>query len=554
MPFSVQSSINADKAVDFEKKLLLKKIAGMTTLPTPSAHVMKVMLLLRDEEVKMGSLIATIERDQSLVAQILKLINSGYYGLRKTVDSVERAVNLLGILNIKHLVYSAAIMDLFSNDEQAEWLHSYSASVLMGNLLKENEIPGLANTLPLSMLMHDIGKVVLRRFSPKKYSLAVSHSVNDRTPSFRAEEAILHINHAEVGGILLEKWDMDEEIIKPVLYHHMENVPKDHVLETALMQFVNWVDCNARDIICLEPTKALLDSAGIEQIDKEYWVEYQKKLIATINGTSEPGQAISHDHKHLSTARIKRSENVPGTEPLKGHIAAVKVSEAASQTAAKEKAEQIQAAAANAPQQAPTTPPPHADAAHEPDTAVIHRPSAAPRTPQAQTEPSTAVIQRPLAETSHAIPAAAASAAKPQAPPAPASNDDSDMKVIQRPKAPSVAPVQKPEEPADSGEVVSEDIESISTETSTRLIRKPKNLGMIPPEPQVPALQHSSPLPQARPKAQAPIRIETPPPAPPASSTPPVQKPPAPPMPTEVMSRSLANKNVPKVPGSDSKT
>lgn len=269
------------KAREFERKMLLKKISEMKNLPVPNHHVMKVMLLLRNEEAEMSQIIEGIEKDQSLVAKILQLINSGYYGLRNTIDSVERAVNLLGIMNVKQVIYSATLLELFSDEELEEWNHAHTSSVLMGKLMKENEIPAASN-LALTTLMHDIGKVVLRRYSPKKYDIILSHAHSKRLPVHQAEEIVMHIDHAEVGAVLLEKWKMTEDIIKPVSAHHSRDIPAEFVLETALLQFVNWVDCSARGVICEEPAKILMEEAGFEEIDKDYWVNYQKNLIDEI--------------------------------------------------------------------------------------------------------------------------------------------------------------------------------------------------------------------------------------------------------------------------------
>lgn len=302
------------KASAFEKKVILNKLSQMNNLPALSANIMKVMLLLRDENVKLNALVYAIERDQSLTVQLLKLVNSGFYGLRNTVDSVERAVALLGILNIKHLVYSASIINFFSKDEQEEWNHSYSSSVMMTNIIRDNELCGVSN-LPMAMLMHDIGKVVLRKFSPLKYQLAVKNSKEEQIPIFAIENGIFQITHAEAGALLLEKWDSVPEIIKPILYHHEENVPPDFVFETALVQFVNWIDSSVRGIVCPPPTKELMTAAGIEEIDTGYWMNYQKNLIEAI----DKGQAHSAKTEKLpetagnpktSTAAIPRPYDV----------------------------------------------------------------------------------------------------------------------------------------------------------------------------------------------------------------------------------------------------
>jgi HD-like signal output (HDOD) protein len=286
MPLNTtQDTLFARKSLDFEKKLILKKIGQMSNLPTPGASIMRVMLLLRDEDVSMKELIKSIQQNQSLVARILKLINSGYYGLRKTIDSVERAVNLLGILKVKQLVYSASIMHMFSEDEQGEWNHAYTSSVLMSDIMEEHEIPAASN-LPLTVLMHDIGKVILRRFSPKKFHMSTEMARREKLPSSVAEDRVIHINHAEAGGWLLERWQMTEDIYIPVAWHHTSSglPPEDFYVETALIQFVNWVDCTAREVPCMRPSLELMEAAGFDEIDYDYWVSYQKKVIANVEG------------------------------------------------------------------------------------------------------------------------------------------------------------------------------------------------------------------------------------------------------------------------------
>jgi hypothetical protein len=169
--------------------------------------------------------------------------------------------------------------------------------MLMGNFIRENELPGI-NILPMAMLMHDLGKVVLRRFSPKKYKVARQHAIEENTPSFMVENAMLQINHAEVGGVLLAKWDSADEIVKPVLQHHTAEVPEDFVFETALVQFVNWVDCSCRRIACFEPARELMNAAGIEEIDKNYWLNKHARLIETLENGG-PVQGPESDTKNL---------------------------------------------------------------------------------------------------------------------------------------------------------------------------------------------------------------------------------------------------------------
>lgn len=271
-----------DRVVELEKKMLESKIANMTDLPTLPDYLFKIIKLLKDENASVSKLVQLVEHDHSLVLQLLKLVNSGFYGVRQRINTVSSAVTLLGMTGIKQLIYSTAIMDFYSEEEKMGWEHSYSSSLLMNILIKECEIP-VAENLPMTTLMHDVGKVVLKKFNPHKYDIVTNMIKSTPTPQCEAEETILHINHAEVGGIVMEKWKMSDDIIIPIAYHHSDVLPETYMLETIMLQIVNYVDCTARDIMCRPPQPSILRQAGVESFDYDYWIEAQKRFIIDIH-------------------------------------------------------------------------------------------------------------------------------------------------------------------------------------------------------------------------------------------------------------------------------
>jgi HD-like signal output (HDOD) protein len=267
---------------EIEKKLLKRQILETTNLPTPSIFLMRIMAVLKHAEPNMKELLENIERNQTLVAQILKLVNSGFYGLRHEIKSVQHAINLLGIRNLKQVVYSAAMMQVFSKDDQADWDHSYACSVLMNEILKQNPLP-VAENLPLTCLLHDIGKVVLHRYRPQNVALLNKkfYSVLNR-PFHEIEQEIFCADHAEVGGWLMEHWKMTEDIIVPVREHHTRGIPENHVIETGFVQFVDWLDKKARDLPTAPLSESLMEEAGMNEIDAEAWIDHHRELLAKI--------------------------------------------------------------------------------------------------------------------------------------------------------------------------------------------------------------------------------------------------------------------------------
>ena len=180
--------------------------------------------------------------------------------------------------------YSASIVDFYSDDHIVEWNHAYTSSLLVSKLIQDHGLPAAAE-LSLSMLMHDIGKVVLRRFSANRFKAALALADADGIPVFQAEEIAIGIDHTEVGGMLLEKWGMPPEMALVARLHHCMEMPAAHVDGMALVQFADWIDCSAREIRCLPPRRELLEAAGLATLDGPAVIEKHREFVEGSEGS-----------------------------------------------------------------------------------------------------------------------------------------------------------------------------------------------------------------------------------------------------------------------------
>jgi putative nucleotidyltransferase with HDIG domain len=130
------------------------------------------------------------------------------------------------------------------------------------------------------MLIHDIGKQVLHLLEPEICNDSIALAKKMMIPRSMAERDYLNLTHADIGARLLKEWNFPEKFIKPIQYHHSSNIPEEYILETALIQFVNWVDCHVRGIPAKPLNKKTMEAAGIEEIDTEYWISRHKKIVA----------------------------------------------------------------------------------------------------------------------------------------------------------------------------------------------------------------------------------------------------------------------------------
>ena len=271
---------------NFQKKILKHKIRNLPNLPTLPANVIMTLNYLREPEVDIRKVVAAVSRDQIILAQIMKLINSGFYGLRAKVESVGHAVNLLGVNKLKELLLTVSVMEPLAHKDPQLWFHAYSSFRLMTTLLADCPELGVAANLPLTMLMHDIGQVVLERLNPVSHRIAVESSHANDKALFHFEQKLLGVDHGEAGGWLMEFWEMPEDITVPIACHHSTDIPPKFVRETVLVKIVDAIDCAVRSIPHEFPPDAWLDAAGIAEFDHEFWIGEHAQSVEKLDASN----------------------------------------------------------------------------------------------------------------------------------------------------------------------------------------------------------------------------------------------------------------------------
>ena len=266
------------KTSQLEQKLLVARIKELESLPLPSCTMLELSTILKTEPVDLTAIANCFAHDHVMLAQMLRIFYRSFPGVNPT--SPLDAVAMLPIDRIQSLTYVPHILENFGEREVQEWNHAYTCRILMESILDDNGIdnPELIRAAHL----HDIGKNVFRDWSPKKYKLVENHAESSReVPLYKLENAVLQFDHAKAGADLLKAWGFSEAVWKIVEQHHNhdDDPPETYVFETALLQFVNYIDCKVRGIPCEPPSAKLMKKARIAEIDEEGYLGSQKALI-----------------------------------------------------------------------------------------------------------------------------------------------------------------------------------------------------------------------------------------------------------------------------------
>ena len=198
---------------------------SLNSLPAFPATVHKVTSVINNPDTFLSELVEVIRLDQAITANILRMCNSAYIGLRHKIDNVHDAIMYLSRQNVFWAVMAAGISRFFQNRPGYEtearelWEHSVGTA-LMSQILARKIIEHEDSRLFTAALLHDIGKVILGEFVTEKYH-DIKNLISVRTCSFlEAEEAVLGVNHAKIGGVITKVWNFPQDIQQAIAYHH----------------------------------------------------------------------------------------------------------------------------------------------------------------------------------------------------------------------------------------------------------------------------------------------------------------------------------------------
>lgn len=177
-------------------------------------HVMQeVIKSLRDENVSGQQLAALVSNDQVIVAKVLRLANSSYYGARRNVAKVSEAVQLLGLDTFRNLVISSALVSAFPKVSGFDLAGFWRNSMLVANIahILGRDLETDREMLFSAGLMHSIGQLLIVLCFPAE-SDAVADQLNgvDLAARRATEEQLLNLSHFEVGMELARRWNFPE--------------------------------------------------------------------------------------------------------------------------------------------------------------------------------------------------------------------------------------------------------------------------------------------------------------------------------------------------------
>jgi len=198
----------------------------------------------------MDDLADALKLDPAISARLLKIVNSPFYGFPKQIDTITRAVNLIGMQAVSDLVTATTIGRTFTGmttevmDLSAYWRKSVLSALMAGKIAKACSIDDNERFF-IEGLLRDIGHIVLYQTVPQRAQSALIESGNLSTPLAEVEQASIGCDFAEVGAELISFWGMPTQIEQAIRHQLRPNEAGEYALHASILHLAGVIaDCS----------------------------------------------------------------------------------------------------------------------------------------------------------------------------------------------------------------------------------------------------------------------------------------------------------------------
>lgn len=234
----------------------------------------RLLSKLMNEHISAKEVTESVQEEPALATEILKRVNSAYYGLQEKVSSLHHAILYLGFNNVYQIILENSVKNILIHNEEYESirLHSYMISIIASQISSEcqKSKPLLNSTVGI---LHDVGKIItllLKRTYPN------------------IKELISMLDESKIGSCLLRSWAFPENIIQIIASQYYpefsspEEIDQDYRDEIAILYMAHV----CYDLLVGEETTSTIfvnDYMAVLGIqDSDYRAFYQQKVLPTL--------------------------------------------------------------------------------------------------------------------------------------------------------------------------------------------------------------------------------------------------------------------------------
>lgn len=245
-------------------EVLIAGEVGLASFPDTYFRIVEVIGSPRSSAWHIADV---VEKDTSLTAKLLKLVNSSFYNFPSRIESLPRAVALIGGNELSTVALGISAVSMFPEIPEAfatmktVWRHAVATGVL-GRIFALPHPEISSERIFVAGILHDIGRLVLLRRVPEEMTAALELELRENLPLWDAERRILGYDHARLGGLLLRRWQIPPVIENAVKWHHAPSVASTSLEPAAL---------HLADVTAIALGEGLASDQLVPRLDEGAW-------------------------------------------------------------------------------------------------------------------------------------------------------------------------------------------------------------------------------------------------------------------------------------------
>lgn len=216
---------------------LVKKVTHLVSLPE---IYWRIQELVNKPNASLKEFAAIVEKDPGTTAKVLGIANSAFYGFPTRIDTVSRAVNIMGIAQLHDLILATSVIRTFHGipselvDMPTYWQHSIYCALVAKGLAEKCRILDTERVF-VQGLLRDIGHLVLYLMLPERMREVLELAQQRSEPVHLVERSVLGFDYGEVGGALMRAWKLPISLQETATFHIEPSKAQEYPLETALI-------------------------------------------------------------------------------------------------------------------------------------------------------------------------------------------------------------------------------------------------------------------------------------------------------------------------------
>ncbi|MCX6136020.1 MAG: HDOD domain-containing protein [Ignavibacteriales bacterium] len=219
-------------------------VIGSERISTIPLVYSKLMEAMGHHRSSVGDVSSIISQDAGLSARLLRIVNSAFFGFPRKIDTVSRAVQMVGIEQVRDLLLATSVMDSFETvpdnlvSMESFWMHSVGCGVAARAIASCCKEPNIERFF-VAGILHDIGRLIIFDRLPEKTMDIMNYMERTGELMYRAERAILGFDHAAVGSALINSWRLPPSLEEIIADHHKPTVANLYRKDTTIVHFAD---------------------------------------------------------------------------------------------------------------------------------------------------------------------------------------------------------------------------------------------------------------------------------------------------------------------------